>query len=70
MHFALPGDAWDHWSYERLAELTLSAAAAFTARGVRQGDVVAVIQRSSPGFVASLFGAMAAGATACSIPPP
>lgn len=70
LHFAGPGDSWDHWSYARLADLTCRTAAALAAHGVRNGDTVVVVQRSSPGFVAGLFGAMAAGATACSIAPP
>ena len=70
LHFADTGDTWTFHSYAALAELTLRTAAAITGRGVRRGEVVAVIQRSSPGFMASLFGSFAAGATACSIAPP
>lgn len=70
LHFAGPGEAWERWSYPEMAELTLRAAAGLTARGLERSAVVAVIQRSSPGFVASYFGAIAAGMTACSIPPP
>lgn len=70
LHFALGSDEWDHWPYPRLADLTLRVAAACAEREVRRGDVVAVIQRCSPGFVAGMFGAIAAGASACSIAPP
>lgn len=70
LHFADVGDSWNFWSYADLAELTLRTAEGLRARGVRQGDVVAIVQRSSPGFVAGLFGAIAAGATPCSIAPP
>ncbi len=70
MHFARGSDGWDHWPYPRLRELALQVTAACVERGVRRGDVVAVIQRCSPGFVASMFGTFAAGASACSIAPP
>jgi acyl-CoA synthetase (AMP-forming)/AMP-acid ligase II len=69
LHFAGVGNAWHFWSYQQLSRLSLQVAAAFRARGLAEGDVVAIIQRSSPGFVASLFGAFSAGVTACSIPP-
>jgi acyl-CoA synthetase (AMP-forming)/AMP-acid ligase II len=70
LHFAADDGSWRPHSYRDLAQLTLRCAAALGERGVRRGDVVAVMQRSSPGFVAGLFGAMAAGATACSMAPP
>ncbi len=70
MHFARDKDEWDHWPYPKLRDLALRVTAACAEREVRRGDVVAVIQRSSPGFVASMFGAFAAGASACSIAPP
>lgn len=69
LRFADGGD-WTFRSYAGLAELTLRCAAALGEYGVQPGDVVAVVQRSSPGFVAGLFGALAAGATACSMAPP
>lgn len=69
LHFAGPREGWEYWPYERLAELALRTAAALKARGLGRSDVVAVILRSSPGFVASLFGTFAAGVTACSIAP-
>ncbi|MBS2965022.1 AMP-binding protein [Actinocrinis puniceicyclus] len=70
LHYADSGDSWTAHPYRDLAQLTLRCAAALGERGVRRGDVVAVMQRSSPGFVAGLFGALAAGATACSMAPP
>lgn len=70
MHFARPAGAWEFWPYTRLAELTLRSAAAYLERGLQPGQPVAVIQRSSPGFLAGFFGAIAAGGTACSIAPP
>jgi acyl-CoA synthetase (AMP-forming)/AMP-acid ligase II len=69
LHFAGAGNAWHFWSYQHLARLSLQVAAAYRERGLAEGDVVAIIQRSSPSFVASLFGAFSAGVTACSIPP-
>jgi acyl-CoA synthetase (AMP-forming)/AMP-acid ligase II len=38
--------------------------------GVRRGEVVTIVERSSPQFVASLFGAMLAGATPSPVAPP
>lgn len=70
IRFALPGDDWDFWSYERLAVLVRRAAAGLRAQGVVPGDVVSLVQRSGPDFVASLFGAMCAGATPSPIAPP
>ncbi|PSJ24896.1 AMP-dependent synthetase [Streptosporangium nondiastaticum] len=70
LHFADVRDAWTFRSYAELAGLTLRTAEALRRRGVRRDDVVVIVQRSSPGFVAGLFGAMAAGATPCSIAPP
>ena len=70
MHFARPANAWDFRPYTELADLTLRCAAAYLERGLRPGEPVAVIQRSSPGFLTGFFGAIAAGGTACSIAPP
>ena len=70
LSFAGPGETWDYWSYASLARLTLRAAAALAQRGVRRDDVVAIVQRSGPSFPATLFGALAAGATPCCMPPP
>lgn len=70
LHFARDNDEWDHWPYAKLRDLALRVTAACAEREVGHGDVIAVIQRCSPGFVASMFGAVAAGASACSIAPP
>jgi acyl-CoA synthetase (AMP-forming)/AMP-acid ligase II len=70
LSFAGPGQTWDHWSYASLARLTLRTATALAQRGVRRDDVVAIVQRSGPSFPATLFGALAAGATPCCVPPP
>ncbi|WP_419998137.1 AMP-binding protein [Streptomyces boninensis] len=70
LYYADKDDGWDFLSYAELRDLVLRTAAALRANGVERGDVVALVQRSSPGFVAGLFGALAAGATPCSIAPP
>lgn len=70
IRFAGRGEAWDFWSYERLAALTRRLAAGLAGYGVRAGDAVAVVQRSSPDFVASLFAAMLVGAAPVPIAPP
>lgn len=70
LYYANHEDGWDFWSYRDLGRLVLTTAAALRADGVRPGDVVALVQRSSPGFVATFFGALAAGATPCSLAPP
>ncbi|MFD8203427.1 AMP-binding protein [Streptomyces sp. NPDC059701] len=70
LYYANRGDGWDFWSYRDLRDLVLRTAAALRARGVGDGDVVALVQRSGPGFVATFFGALAAGATPCTIAPP
>lgn len=70
LHFADPRGAWHSCSYQQLAQLSLRAAAAYRARGLAEGSIVAVIARSSPSFAAAVFGAFAARVTACSIAPP
>lgn len=70
IRFALSGGNWTFWSYECLAELTGRATAGLRAEGVRERDVVSLVQRSGPAFVATLFGAMAAGATPSPMAPP
>ncbi|MGH3189863.1 MAG: AMP-binding protein [Streptosporangiaceae bacterium] len=65
------GDAdWEFWPYERLAELVSRAAAGLLAAGVQEREVVSLVQRSGPEFVAVLFGTMAAGATPSLAAPP
>ena len=70
LYYAGRDDSWDFLSYRDLAVLVLRTAAALREAGVGPGDVVGLVQRSSPGFVAGFFGALAAGATPCSIAPP
>jgi acyl-CoA synthetase (AMP-forming)/AMP-acid ligase II len=69
IRFARPGDEWEFWSYQRLAELSRRVARGLVEAGVARGDVVSVVQRSGPGFVASLFGTLLAGATPSPIAP-
>jgi acyl-CoA synthetase (AMP-forming)/AMP-acid ligase II len=70
LHFAAAGDGWTFSPYASLAPEVLRVAAACTGRGVRDGDVVAIVQRSGAGFAASMFGAIAAGASSCAVAPP
>jgi len=70
LHFAGPQGSWESWSYQGLAQLTWQAAAGLRRLGAGPGDVVAIVQRASPQFLATYFGALAAGAAACSIAPP
>ncbi|CAL9611805.1 AMP-binding protein [Streptomyces griseomycini] len=70
LYYAHHGEGWDFRSYRDLRDLVLGTAAALRERGIGHGDVVALVQRSGPGFVATFFGALAAGATPCTIAPP
>jgi acyl-CoA synthetase (AMP-forming)/AMP-acid ligase II len=70
VHLATDTDDWEYRSYAELASGARRAGAAMVEEGVRPGDVVCVIVPT--GFVAveALFGAWAAGATACFVTPP
>ena len=70
LHFAGENDAWEFCSYRELALQSLTAANALRARGLKGGSVVAIVQRTGPAFWATLFGALTAGVTACSVAPP
>ena len=70
IRFAAAGDAWDFWSYERLAALALRIGAGLSRAGVRRDDIVCIAQRSGPEFVGAFFGTLAAGATPSPIVPP
>lgn len=70
IHFAGPDDTWRTWPYERLAHLARRAAWGLVERGVREREAVVLVQRSGPEFVASLFGAMLAGAVPAVAAPP
>jgi acyl-CoA synthetase (AMP-forming)/AMP-acid ligase II len=70
IHFAGLDNTWNAWSYEQLSQLTHRAACGLVERGVREGDVVVLVQRSGPDFVASLFGVMLAGAVPAVAAPP
>jgi acyl-CoA synthetase (AMP-forming)/AMP-acid ligase II len=69
-HFARAGDDWEFWSYERLAELAHRVAGQLVEDGVGHNEVVTIVQRSSPAFIASLFGTMLAGAVPSPVAPP
>jgi acyl-CoA synthetase (AMP-forming)/AMP-acid ligase II len=66
---AEPGE-WEFWSYERLAGLARKVARGLAGHGVSRGDIVTIIQPSGPHFVATLFGAMLAGAIPSPVAPP
>ncbi|HEY9337840.1 MAG TPA: AMP-binding protein [Kribbella sp.] len=70
LHFAGAQDAWEFWSYQRLAAGVRGVSAALVRSGIVPGDVVAVVADGGPGFVAALFGAMHCGATVSPLPPP
>ncbi|HEU4421791.1 MAG TPA: AMP-binding protein [Pilimelia sp.] len=70
IRFASPDGSWDFWSYARLAGLAQHTAWALREAGVRDGDVVAVVERSGPAFVGALFGTLLAGAVATPVAPP
>src|SRR5262247_2987500 len=70
IHFAQSGDAWDFWPYDRLAQLTRDVASGLVQSGVGANDIVAIIDRSGPQFVAAFFGAIVAGATPAPVAPP
>jgi acyl-CoA synthetase (AMP-forming)/AMP-acid ligase II len=70
IRFAGAGESWDFWSYERLAGLARQVAAGLADAGVQRNDAVSIVQRSGPGFVGTLFGAMLAGAVPSPVAPP
>ncbi|WP_117210565.1 AMP-binding protein [Allorhizocola rhizosphaerae] len=69
IRFAAPDGQWRFWSYARLAEETARVAGGLCAAGVQPGQTVSIVQRSGPGFVVSLFGAMLAGAVPSPVAP-
>jgi acyl-CoA synthetase (AMP-forming)/AMP-acid ligase II len=70
IRFAGPDDSWEFWSYADLAALTRRVAAGLVGSGVPAGSVVTIVQRSSPRFVATLFGTMLAGCVPSPAAPP
>lgn len=70
VYFAQGKDEWLFWSYERLAGSVRQIASALLASGLGEGERVAIVMRSGPEFLASLFGTMLAGATASPMAPP
>jgi acyl-CoA synthetase (AMP-forming)/AMP-acid ligase II len=70
IHFAEAGDEWSFWSYHELADRTRVILTGLRRCGVAPGDVVSVVERSGPDFVATLFAAMAAGSAPSPIAPP
>ena len=70
IRFASSGEDWKFWSYQDLAQLSCRAASGLRAEGVRERDIVSVILRPGPNFVAALFGTLVAGATPSPAAPP
>lgn len=70
VRFARAGDAWEEWSYARLAEEVRRTASGLRAAGVVDDDVVVLTEPTGPGFVAGLFAILLAGATPAPVPPP
>jgi acyl-CoA synthetase (AMP-forming)/AMP-acid ligase II len=61
---------WTFWSWAELAVRSRGVAAGLAETGVRPGDIVAMIEPDGASFVASLFGALLAGATPAPVAPP
>ncbi|HEX7240490.1 MAG TPA: AMP-binding protein [Longimicrobiaceae bacterium] len=70
IHFARADGTWSFHAYARLAELARRAAGALACEGVRRDDVVTLMGRSGPEFVAAFFGTLLAGATPSPVAPP
>jgi acyl-CoA synthetase (AMP-forming)/AMP-acid ligase II len=71
IHFAGEAEnAWTFWGYDQLAVLCRRMASGLIDCGVAPGDVVTIVERSGPVFVATLFGTMLAGATPSPVAPP
>ncbi|MBB4637599.1 AMP-binding protein [Longimicrobium terrae] len=63
IRFAQADSTWTFHGYAELAERARRAADALAGRGVRADDVVVLLGRSGPDFVAALYGVLLAGAT-------
>jgi len=61
--FARPGDEWEFLSYRWLARSARRHASRLRAVGISSGDVVALLHRNSPDFVAAFFGCLMLGGT-------
>jgi acyl-CoA synthetase (AMP-forming)/AMP-acid ligase II len=67
--FAQAGQAWDFWSYARLADAACRVAENLIEDGIRDDDVAVIILPTHPEFVATFFGALLAGAIPCPVAP-
>jgi acyl-CoA synthetase (AMP-forming)/AMP-acid ligase II len=63
IRFARPGNEWEFISYKRLANSARRHASLMRAVGISPGDVVALLHRNSPEFVAAFFGCLMLGGT-------
>src|SRR3954454_17497584 len=66
---ALVGPAGRTLTFGQLADGARRVAGGLAERGVRRGDVVALVADSSPDYAVALCGALAAGATVASATP-
>lgn len=70
VRFADDDGGWDLATYEDLADGALRVAELLQARGMKRGDVVAIIVPTGPSFAAAFFGTLAAGGTPSPLVPP
>lgn len=70
IRFASDDGSWEFWSYARLAAAARRVSHGLTRIGVRANECVCLLDVASPELIAALFGVMAAGASACLLPPP
>jgi acyl-CoA synthetase (AMP-forming)/AMP-acid ligase II len=70
IRFAGPAGDWTFWSYAELAVSARIMAANLIGRGLRPNDRVALLQGSTPRFVASFFATLIAGGVPAVLAPP
>ncbi|HEX8691183.1 MAG TPA: AMP-binding protein [Longimicrobium sp.] len=70
IHFARPDGGWSFCAYQALAGMAREAAAGLLRRGVRAGQVVALVGRAGPELAAAFFGALRVGAVPAVLAPP
>ncbi|HEY2042908.1 MAG TPA: AMP-binding protein [Jatrophihabitans sp.] len=70
VHLAQGADQWSYTSYRTLGGSTGSVAAQLTDAGIGSGDTVCLTVPTAYDSLAGMFGAWAADATVCPLPPP
>jgi acyl-CoA synthetase (AMP-forming)/AMP-acid ligase II len=63
-------EGWEHWSWAQLADAARRVATGLAEAGAQPGSAVALVEHTSPLFVAGLYGAMLAGTTPVPLAPP